>query len=170
MDKPIGIAPEPLGQRIAGLRSNHGWTQAELAQRLAVSRVAVSHFEMGLAVPSERTVILLAGLFKMEPDQLVEGTDYPAAKRERLPASAPRYTEVEFQLGLLERDLEWLGKLEATPTRRRTARELADRWSRRFAELQTETEDPGERELLRGASERLQRALSAELVADSTSL
>ena len=74
-----------LGRRIAMLRAGVGWTQQELADRLAVSRVAVSHIEAGLRDPGERTVALLAGLFKMEPWQLVEGTSYPAAKSERLP-------------------------------------------------------------------------------------
>src|SRR5438046_1225966 len=89
---------EPLGQRIARLRLQRGWTQEDLAERLAASRVAVSHFEMGLALPSERTVVLLAGLFKQEPHELVEGTSYPAAKAERLPPVACRYTELELQL------------------------------------------------------------------------
>src|SRR4051812_44710794 len=75
--------PEPLSQRIARLRARRGWTQQELAERLAASRVAVSHFELGLALPSERTVVLLAGLFGLEPHELVAGTSYPAAKAER---------------------------------------------------------------------------------------
>ncbi|MFM7678582.1 MAG: helix-turn-helix domain-containing protein, partial [Roseiflexaceae bacterium] len=56
-----------LGKRIATLRMQRGWTQERLAERLAVSRVAVSHIEMGLSVPSERTVVLLAGIFQCEP-------------------------------------------------------------------------------------------------------
>src|SRR5262245_12289709 len=93
--------PEPFGQRIARLRARRSWTQQELAERLAASRVAVSHFEMGLATPSERTVVLLAGLFCQEPHELVAGSSYPAAKAERLPLVACRYTEVDLQLALL---------------------------------------------------------------------
>ncbi len=58
---------ESFGKRIARLRQQRGWTQERLAERLAVSRVAVSHIEMGLSIPSERTVVLLAGLFDTEP-------------------------------------------------------------------------------------------------------
>src|SRR5688572_22275353 len=101
---------ESLGQRIARLRARRGWTQEGLAERLAASRVAVSHFEMGLALPSERTVVLLAGLFKLEPHELIAGTSYPTAKAERLPPVACRHTEVELQLALLRRDLEWLAR------------------------------------------------------------
>ena len=40
---------------------------------------------------------LLAGLFKVEPWELVAGTAYPEAKGERLPVVACRYTEVELR-------------------------------------------------------------------------
>ena len=99
---------ESLGKRIAALRMQRGWTQERLAERLAVSRVAVSHIEMGLSVPSERTVVLLAGIFQCEPHQLVADTNYPTAKRERLPAVASRYTQVEMLLLLLHHDIAWL--------------------------------------------------------------
>src|SRR5688572_21814042 len=111
---------EPLGRRIARLRAELRWTQQDLADRLAISRVAVSHLESGLSVPGERTVTLLAGLFKLEPHELVADTSYPMAKAERLPAVACRYTEVELQLRLLDRDVasgadlgEWPAKLAA---------------------------------------------------------
>ena len=102
--------PEKLGRRLAGHRASLGWTQQELADRIAISRVALSHLEAGMSVPSERTVVLLAGVFKVDPAELVAGTDYPVAKAERLPATTSRYTEVELQLALLERDLDWVGR------------------------------------------------------------
>jgi transcriptional regulator with XRE-family HTH domain len=36
---------ENLGRRIADLRAKLGWTQQELAERVGISRVAVSHLE-----------------------------------------------------------------------------------------------------------------------------
>jgi transcriptional regulator with XRE-family HTH domain len=94
--------PANLGKRIACLRKELGWTQQDLADRLAISRVAVSHVESGMSVPSERTVTLLAGVFKLEPHELIADTAYPEAKAERLPVVAARYTEVELQLRLFE--------------------------------------------------------------------
>jgi transcriptional regulator with XRE-family HTH domain len=91
-----------LGRQIAKHRVDLGWTQADLAERVGISRVALSHIEAGISSPGERTVALLAGVFKLEPHELVAGTDYPAAKAERLPVVAARYTEVEFQLALLD--------------------------------------------------------------------
>src|SRR5215210_3651082 len=116
---------ESLGQRIARLRARRGWTQEGLAERLAASRVAISHFEMGLALPSERTIVLLAGLFKLEPHELIAGTSYPAAKAERLPPMACCYTEVEFQLALLRRDMEWAVRLGGIVQQQITAASLA---------------------------------------------
>ena len=94
---------EKLGRRIAERRAALGWTQQHLADRAGISRVAVSHLEAGMSQPGERTVALLAGLFKVEPWELVAGTDYPVAKADRLPLVVPRYTEVEHQLALLDR-------------------------------------------------------------------
>ena len=79
---------ETLGQRIARLDPGP-WTQQELADRVAISRVAISHLEMGISVPSERTVALLAGAFHLEPIELVEATSYPVAKAERFHWSQP---------------------------------------------------------------------------------
>ena len=134
---------EQLGARIARLRAARGWTQEQLAARLAASRVAVSHFEMGLALPSERTVVLLAGLFKLEPYELVDGTSYPTAKAERLPAVACRYTEAEQQIALLQRDLEWAERLGA-PAQRKVVAE----WRARLTATIAAAGDEEERRLL----------------------
>jgi len=135
--------PEALGSRIARLRMARGWTQEQLAVRLAASRVAVSHFEMGLALPSERTVVLLAGLFRLGPHELVAGTSYPPAKAERLPAVACRYTEAEHQLALLRRDLEWCAQLGAD-----TERHVAAEWRAKLAALIAAADDGEERRML----------------------
>jgi transcriptional regulator with XRE-family HTH domain len=147
----ITESPEPLGQRIARLRARRGWTQQELAERLAASRVAVSHFEMGLAIPSERTIVLLAGLFGQEPHDLVAETNYPQAKAERLPPVACRYTEVEFQLALLRRDLEWAKRAGDDQTRAAVVAE----WRARIAELGQRAYDAHERGMLAEALEQL---------------
>src|SRR5206468_594165 len=140
---PIG---EGLGRRIAAHRAKLGLTQQELADRLAVSRTAVSHLEAGMTVPGERTVVLLAGLFKVEPRELVAGTRYPSAKAERLPAVAPRYTEVEMLLALLDNDLEWLARTGDTDARR-----VLDEWDARLRVIDERDLDLRERELMRTA-------------------
>lgn len=153
---PDGESGESLGRRIADLRAKLGWTQQELADRLGISRVAVSHLESNLSAPGERTVVLLAGVFKLEPHELVAGTSYPLAKAERLPVVAARYTEVELQLALFERELEWI-EAGGSPAR---AREVLERWIATFGFLADVTHDPRERELVAGALRRARDLLS----------
>jgi transcriptional regulator with XRE-family HTH domain len=148
---------EKLGRRIAAHRAKLGWTQQELADRLAISRVAVSHLEAGLSAPGERTVALLAGLFKLAPHELVAGTDYPAAKAERLPVVVPQYTEVELQLQLFEVDVRWLEHVRPVEAERVLAQ-----WDAAFGLLRDEAFDERERAHVEEARSRV-RALIAQL-------
>ncbi len=150
---PENLSPE-LGRRIADLRGKRGWTQNDLAARLGMSRTAVSHFEAGMSTPGERTAALLAGLFSLEPHELVAGTDYPSAKAERLPVVVTRYTEVEHQLALLDRDLAWLERSGASAAEADLVR---SEWDVRLAALLADAHDPAERALLAAASKRLRQ-------------
>jgi transcriptional regulator with XRE-family HTH domain len=147
---------EPLGRRIADLRQKLGWTQQQLADRLAVSRAAVSHLEAGMSVPGERTVALLAGVFQTDPHVLVADTDYPVGKAHRLPLVAARYTEADHQLRLLEQDLRWI---EAAPPAQ-AEHELRG-WLDRLAVLAVITVDAHERALLAEARALARAALDA---------
>jgi len=144
---------ESLGGRIAKHRSELGWTQAELAERVGISRVALSHIETSRSIPGERTVALLAGMFRCEPFGLVEGTDYPVSKAERLPVVVARYTEVEYQLGRLEAQLSALACARGEPSR--AAGDLAARWRPVLQRLLESAADTGERSLIRDAITRL---------------
>lgn len=152
--------PEQLGARLACYRSALGWTQQELAERIGVSRVAVSHFEMGLQVPSERTIALLAGVFKMEPSELVAGTYYPPAKTERLPQIVAQYTSVEHEIGLLERDLGWIERLPSHPQNRTLARAALHGWLDRLGHLLDTTTDKRTIQQVRDAQRIVQQALT----------
>lgn len=101
-----------IGKRIALFRKRLGLTQEALAERVAISRVAISHIEMDLTIPSERTITIMAGLFKLTPFELVRGTTYPRSKAERLPVDACCYTKLELDLELIENDLLWLEYIE----------------------------------------------------------
>jgi transcriptional regulator with XRE-family HTH domain len=134
---------------VAKHRAELGWTQARLAERVGLSRVAVSHVEAGLTVPSERTVILLAGIFGREPHELTGGTDYPQAKAERLPLVAARHTEVDHQLLVLEAVMELLDRLPADRSTDRLRRDVRDEWQARLRHLADHTPDPTDRTRLR---------------------
>ena len=139
---------ENLGRRIADHRAKLGWTQQELAERVGISRVALSHLEAGMSDPGERTVTLLAGVFKVEPHELVAGTSYPAAKADRLPLVTARHTEVDLQLALLENDLAWAERT-GDPGSLRTL------WSARLTALLDATLDRGERAAVADALRRM---------------
>jgi len=140
---------ESLGGRIAKLRAELGWTQQELADCVAVSRVALSHLERDLSTAGERTVTLLAGVFRMEPHELVARTTYPLGKADRLPLVVTRHTEAELQARLLDRDLELFV--------RTGDRTLLDGWAARLAEVSGHTHDARQRALLDQAGARLRR-------------
>jgi transcriptional regulator with XRE-family HTH domain len=158
MDLSRQPTPESVGKRIARLRAEHGWTQQALSQRLAVSRVAISHIEMDLIIPSERTVTLLAGIFKITPHELVGGTTYPLAKAEKLPLTTCSYTSLELELALLGNDLGWLKSLESAPGWREHANRVREHWQERLARWSSRDLDPAERELLQKALQGYQSA------------
>lgn len=143
---------ESLGRRIAEHRAKLGWTQQELAERLAVSRVAVSHLESSLTTPGERTVALLAGVFGLEPHELVAGTSYPIAKADRLPLVVARHTELELQLALLDQDLGWI---EHTADTHAVA--LLDGWAARVRAVRAGLHDARQRQCADDALARLER-------------
>ncbi len=150
---------ETLGSKIGRLRTTNGWTQQELADRIAVSRVAISHFEMDLQTPSERTVALLAGVFKLEPDELVAGTYYPPAKAERLPPLVARYTEIEKELCLLERDFQWIERLQRLSPPRNLVCTVLHGWLDQLIRMLDDAPDRRTRQQLQAAQSRVQRAI-----------
>lgn len=144
-----------LGSRIAKLRIQHGYTQQEVADRLAISRTAVSHLESGISVPSERTIALLAGLFKTEPHTLIEHTSYPLAKAERLPHTVCWYTETELKAQLIERDCAWLERLGEQSSWQSLVLEICHDWFEQLARFEVPN-DPRERSTLLRARGKLE--------------
>lgn len=156
--EPPRLESAELGRRIADHRLKLGWTQQQLADRLAISRVAVSHLESGVSPPAERTVALLAGVFKLEPHELVAATDYPVAKAERLPVVVARYTEVEHQLGVFEADLRWCEHDDGG-----RADQVLGEWEARLRSLAAGALDPAEQASVADAADRLRRVVDRRL-------
>ena len=57
--------------RIRALREALGWTQAELARRLSITRNGVNSWEQGLSMPSPACLVDLAKLFSVSTDYLL---------------------------------------------------------------------------------------------------
>jgi transcriptional regulator with XRE-family HTH domain len=139
---------ETIGKRIAFLRQKNNWTQQSLANWLAMSRVAISHIEMDLTIPSERSITLMAGLFKLSPLDLVEGTTYPRAKAERLPEFANLYTQLELELNLLINDATWMKRLDDPKLYSKCLNETIGKWSSLLVDWNTKYIDEHERNIL----------------------
>ncbi|MBR4514456.1 MAG: helix-turn-helix transcriptional regulator [Lachnospiraceae bacterium] len=55
-------------ERIATMRTNSDYTQADLARLLGVTRSAVNSWELGNSLPSSTTLVQLADLFHVSTD------------------------------------------------------------------------------------------------------
>lgn len=64
-----------LSEKIAKLRRQHGWSQEELAEKMDVSRQAVSKWEGGLAVPDIDNLVRLSTLMGVTIDDLLKADD-----------------------------------------------------------------------------------------------
>ena len=62
-----------VGNQIRERRQALGLSQDELAQRLYVTRVTVSHWETGRTLPDVQSMLLLANLFGTTIDEMVRG-------------------------------------------------------------------------------------------------
>lgn len=61
-----------MRNRIAVLRAERGWTQAELAQRIGVSRQSVNAIETGKFDPSLPVAFRLARLFDLRIEDVFD--------------------------------------------------------------------------------------------------
>lgn len=74
-----------LAEKLAALRKQKGLTQMELAAYLSVSRQAISRWEVGASVPSTDNLRVLAELYGVTVDYLLNGGT----------AEVPNQTETE---------------------------------------------------------------------------
>ena len=61
-----------MAEKITMLRKRSGWSQEELAEKLGVSRQAVSKWENGSSDPSTTNLIALASLFDITPEEMLK--------------------------------------------------------------------------------------------------
>ena len=80
-----------VSDRIKELREKAGFSQAQLAKRLDVTRSSVNAWEMGLSTPTTQYVVALAKLFHVS-------TDYLLGLEPELTLSLEKYTQEEISL------------------------------------------------------------------------
>ena len=64
-----------LGEKLALLRKQNGYSQEELAEKLKLARQTVSKWENGLAVPELDGLIALSNLYHIPIDRIVKNED-----------------------------------------------------------------------------------------------
>ena len=64
---------EDIGTRIRQLRLSHGWSQAELAQRMGVNKSVIGYYELGGRFPTCENLIKLGNVFAVSTDYLLKG-------------------------------------------------------------------------------------------------
>ena len=64
--------------RIKALREARGWTQAELARKMNMTRNGINSWEQGLSMPSPPSLVDLARLFSVSTDYLLCVEKYSA--------------------------------------------------------------------------------------------
>lgn len=67
------INPDSIAGRIVALRKRRGWTQAELAEELAVNTSVVNRIERGMREPTVLQVIVLVSIFDTTCDYILLG-------------------------------------------------------------------------------------------------
>lgn len=82
----------PFAEKLFGLRKQAGMTQADLAEKLNVSRQTVSRWEIGTAKPEVDTIIAISDLFDVSLDYLLRDkrTEENTDPEEALPP-VPQY-------------------------------------------------------------------------------
>lgn len=97
-----------LADKIIRLRKKNGWSQEELAEKINVSRQAVSKWESAQTVPDLEKILTLGNLFGVTTDYLLKdemeseefsGTEIPAVRRLTL-AEANEYLAWEEKSSL----------------------------------------------------------------------
>ncbi len=61
-----------LADKIIRLRKKNGWSQEELAEKMQVSRQAVSKWESAQAIPDLEKILALGRLFGVTTDYLIK--------------------------------------------------------------------------------------------------
>lgn len=79
-----------MGEKILNMRKARGWSQEELAERIGVTRQAVSRWESGAAKPDADKLIAVCDLFGVSADYLLR--DIPGGQEQPLPAIVTQKT------------------------------------------------------------------------------
>ena len=84
------VIPMSMGARLAQERRNQNLTQEQLAEKLGVTRQAVSRWESDTAYPETDKILRMAALFGVSCDYLLGASNEPSPAPDRPPSPVTR--------------------------------------------------------------------------------
>lgn len=70
----MGVIQMKINEKLISLRKEKGWSQEELANKLDISRQAISKWELGESVPDTNNMMQLSKLYGKSIDDLLDNT------------------------------------------------------------------------------------------------
>lgn len=110
---------ERIGNRICTLRRDAGLSQEELAEKLFVTRQAVSKWERGRSMPAIDILSELTGLFDVSLDFLLDQAEYEETDYEGMLRSYPREAVITKFFSQKDRQIDQIFYLLSKQERRR---------------------------------------------------
>ena len=84
-----------LSDKLIALRKENGWSQEDFAEKLDVSRQAISRWENGTALPDAQNILRISKLFNITADYLLND-DYESDSDIPAVQTATKETEILF--------------------------------------------------------------------------
>lgn len=104
-----------LADNIIALRKQNGFSQEEFAEKIGVSRQAVSSWERGIATPDVETLNALAKLFDVDLSSLINGESFERKKSKDTEPYRTALLIASIVLMITHFILAFLGKIEIFP-------------------------------------------------------
>lgn len=79
-----------FNEKLLSLRRKSGFSQEELAEKLGVSRQAVSRWEMGETMPDAQNILMLSDIFGVSTDYLLRDKTETEKVAENIPSKSPK--------------------------------------------------------------------------------
>ena len=101
MRKDCDFMEKSVGEKLKECRTGRQWSQQELAERLHVTRQAVSNWERDKTLPDVYMIKEIAAVFDMTLDEYMENTRQAEVKMPKLPGTLTAATVAEILLYLI---------------------------------------------------------------------
>jgi transcriptional regulator with XRE-family HTH domain len=81
--KPVDMGEESLGQRLARLRKERGWTQKQIAERTGLIQELVSNYETDKLRLNADMILRFAEVYNVSADELLRGSKSTLAAKKQ---------------------------------------------------------------------------------------